>query len=150
MPEPPRRPDQDALAGEVDRLLRQLRPGETGALRPPVATASTRAAPLAAEDEDLVPSTFGVWGRVLLGWLLAAGLTQWPYRYCGVALLTYLAGTAILIIAGIWGARGAWRLRLGFAHTLAILMIFAGSILAAHQVLPRYVYGAVAATWRCF
>jgi hypothetical protein len=145
------RPYDDAMAGEVDRLLRQLgqgapaRPRSTPSSRPGTATSipGDRPAPLP------LPSPLGVWGRVLLGAILVGALTRWPYFYCGLALASYLSAAAFAVLAGVLGARAAWRRRMGWAHTLALLVIMAGGVLGAHQVLMRVGYTATSAAWGC-
>lgn len=151
MPDPYRNPDHEAMSGEVDRLLRQLGPETAKPVPPSTARPEPRPGPAVAPSSpaDAPPSALGVWGRLILGVGLAWALTRWPYRFCEVALASYLVGVTMLLIAGIWAAHAAWRARLGFAHIVAILLLFAGAGLGAHQVLPQVGYGGMEATWRC-
>jgi hypothetical protein len=159
MPNPYRDPDKEAMSGEVDRLLRQLGPEwaeRSRAVRSPTPRSQARSAPAevaAGHAPDYAelgpPSALGVWGRVLLGAALAWGLIFWPYRFCGVALGTYGVGVLMLLIAGVWAAHAAWRARLGYAHVIAILLLFAAAALGARQVVPHVGYGPVQTDWRC-
>lgn len=149
MPNHPRSADPKDMAGEVDRLLRQLNP-------PATRRAPSRPAPRPASSVAPVrnaapspPSPLGVWGRVALGGLLLMALTQWPYPFCGPSLGGYLFAVGMVPVAGTWAAHGSWRLRMGGAHLVAILVILVGAGLGAHAVLARVGYTAVRATWGC-
>lgn len=96
-----------------------------------------------------LPSPLGVWGRVFLGVALVGGLLIWPYRTCGVALISYFFATLMVITAGLWGAHAAWRRRMVPAHIASITVIFTGFALVAHQLLSRIGYAAVQLTWGC-
>ncbi|NIP81391.1 MAG: hypothetical protein GWM90_20120, partial [Gemmatimonadetes bacterium] len=105
------------MAGEVERLLRQLRPSDVDPV-PPTRSFSTSGAESEPVDDPIAeaeanPTHLGVWGRAILGVLLAVGLTRWPYLYCGVPLVFYLVGSALVVVTGVWAAYGSWRLRLG-------------------------------------
>ena len=184
MPKQPGKHERDPMSGEVERLLRQLRPGgrdptspglvsgapfprpgtvpasPAGALprnglgtgptpRSPGRRPSARATP-AARAAAGPPTALGVWGRVILGAILAGALTQWPYRTCGTALTAYLGAAFMVLVAGVWAARAAWRARTGFAHVVAILLLFVAVGLGARQLLPRAGYAPVPAPWGCF
>ena len=185
MPKQPTQPERDPMAGEVDRLLRQLRPGTreptspgfvSGAPvpgpdstrrrspsgMPPGSGTGTRPYPrsgsrtLRPRPTGLAPlptgpTALGVWGRVVLGAALAGALTQWPYRTCGLELTAYLAAAVMVLVAGIWAAVAAWRARTGFAHVVAIVLLFTGVGLAAYPLIPqtRYGHAPVTAAWRC-
>jgi hypothetical protein len=96
------------------------------------------------------PSALGVWARVLLGAVLAAAMTQWPWVHsCGVALGLYFATTGLVIVAGGWAALASWRRRMGLAHIVSLGVVFWGLALAASVLLPRVGYAAEAATWWC-
>jgi len=127
-PPRPRRPDSDFSA--------PVRP-------------APRAVPAAPLPADVAPTPLGVWSRVTLGAVLAGAMTQWPYAVCGLPLIGYLVGAAMVLVAGGWAALVAWHARMGRAHVLAITLIFAGSALVAHQVLPRLGYAPVETHWRC-
>jgi hypothetical protein len=92
----------------------------------------------------------GLWARVLLGVVLGAVLTQWPYaRACGWPLITYLGAVATVLITGGWIAVAAWKQRAAVAHALSLILLFWGIVLAAEQLLPRIGYAAKVATWQC-
>jgi len=91
-----------------------------------------------------------VWARVGLGLLLAGVVHQWPYGFdCGLSLSFYLAALGVVVVGGGWAAVWAWRLRMGVAHIVALLVIAWGLVLTAERVLPRVGYAAAHATWAC-
>ncbi|HUG39429.1 MAG TPA: hypothetical protein VMM12_03035 [Longimicrobiales bacterium] len=134
------------MAGEVDRLLRQLRPPEERVPRP---ATTPRPRPATARRPAPLPTPRGVWARVALVTVLAIGLTQWPYAICGFPLAGYLAAVVVALVAGVWAGHAAWRTRMGLAHIVAIILLFAGAALGARQVLPRLGYAPVETAWRC-
>lgn len=90
------------------------------------------------------------WFRVILGLLLAVGITQWPYpNACGINLAMFLGAIATVIVAGLWSAISSWNRRLGFAHFLSLLVLLWGLVLAAREILPRIGYAQDARTWSC-
>jgi heme A synthase len=54
-----------------------------------------------------------------------------------------------VVVTGVWGAKLAWDMELGAAHTLAICIIFWGLTLIAAEVLPRVGYAQVQQPWFC-
>lgn len=141
-------------AQEVDRLLRRLRYPPPTMFRDPerpgrqASRAAPPPSPPAEVGEPAGPG--GVWLRVGLGIVLSIGLTQWPYPHpCGFRLALFLGAVAMIPIAGVWAAVGAWRRRLAVAHLLALLVIGWGAVLAAREVLPRVGYARVEASWLC-
>lgn len=163
-----RSPDEPWMKAEVNRLLRQLGPsaapaspasappgpgtrplGRAGPGFRPGQGVRPRSGPLTHPPAVTLPSSRGVWGRVALGVALTGAMTQWPYRYCGLSLLGYLAAVTVVVVAGVWAGHAAWRRRMGRAHVIAIGVIFAGAALAALQILPRFGYAAMETTWRC-
>lgn len=81
------------------------------------------------------------WMRVGLGLALGVGMVLWPYAHaCGLKLTFYLIGAGTVAVAGVWSALSSWRRRLGWAHTLSIVLIIWGLGLAGRQLLPR-IYG---------
>lgn len=155
---PPPRPEHNAMSGEVDRLLKQLGPEPPAGARPattrpgtprPRPRPGTRPAPSPRPLPVRLPSPLGVWARVAPGAGLTVALTQWPYGYCGVPLVAYLAATAAVLVAGAWAAHAAWRRRMGRAHLVALTFIFAATAIAAVHVLPRLGDPSVRTIWRC-
>ncbi len=95
-------------------------------------------------------AAFFTWVRLLLGLLLGAAITQWPYvRGCGIPLFGYLLAVAGVIVAGMWSAVSSWRTRSGLAHALSLALVCWGGVLAAREVLPRVGYAKTNATWLC-
>ena len=91
-----------------------------------------------------------LWGRVVLGAALGGLITQWPYaRACGWPLFGYLGAVATVMLAGGWIAAVSWKQRNVIAHTLSLILLFWGIVLAAEQLLPRIGYAAVVLDWRC-
>jgi hypothetical protein len=156
----------DGMSKEVDRLLKKL-PGADPYLRgsgepapPPktglAPTPSTVRAPgqhLGEFSQAEAPGAsrkLGVWLRVLLGVALGVLMSQWPYAHaCGILLYLYLAAVVAVIVAGGWASVSSWKLRMGIAHVVSLLLVLWGLILAADQVLPRAGYATRAATWQC-
>ena len=140
------------MAREVDRLLAQLastgRPSAPPSTPPP---ASRRRVTRASSTEPSPRAKqVGLWARVALGATLGGLITQWPYPHgCGVPLAGYLGAVAMVIVAGIWIAAVSWKQRSGAAHTVALLLLWWGTALAAERVLPRVVYAAEPASWTC-
>jgi len=104
---------------------------------PPVAPAAGKA-------------VFSTWLRVLLAVVLAGAMTQWPYgNRCGIPLFLYLGSAGVVALAGLWSGVTSWRRRLGLAHTISLLVMLWGLVLAAAVVLPRIGYARTTATWFC-
>ena len=105
-------------------------------------------------QEQRGTSTLGVFLRLLLAVALGVGMLFWPYAArCGFGLAAYLGATAAVVGAGVWSAVWAWRHRAGRAHTLALLLVLWGLVLAGIEVLPRVGYAkatlAHPAIWSC-
>jgi hypothetical protein len=152
----------DALAREVDKLLRKL-PGADPYLRgdpepasppkPGVASTGPRTPLPTARRRAAGPSRvqrIAVWVRVCLGALLGAVITQWPYQSaCGVGLWFYLGAITTVVVAGAWAGVWSWRYRMGLAHGTSLGIVYWGGVLIANQVLQRVGYAAVSASWSC-
>ena len=86
-------------------------------------------------------STLGVALRLLLAVALGAAMLFWPYSArCGIGLFAYLAATGVVSLAGVWTSVWTWRHRSARGHTVALLLILWGGVLAAIDVLPRVGY----------
>ena len=95
-------------------------------------------------------AVLATWLRVLLGLVLAGAMTQWPYVHqCGVELYFYLTAAITVIVAGIWSGISSWYRRLGWAHTLSLLVVLWGMFLAGREILPRIGYAKHIAYWVC-
>ena len=138
-------------AAVVNSLIRKLRPYDSSTSYVSERTSTVGARPLSSMRPIKAPmSSLAVWACVALGVLLGAAMPYWPYeKACGLWLGLYMATVAIVVVAGIWGARVSWRSRLGFAHMIAICTIIWGLALTAQEVLPRVGYAKVRMAWRC-
>ena len=117
------------------------------------AAKSQPAAPLASAPTKET-SAIGVYGRLLLAMLVGAAMYIWPYpAQCGFGLAGYLAAVGVLIAGGLWAAVWTWRHRASRAHTLSLLVVLWGLVLASMQVLPRIGYAKPdanhPAAWLC-
>ena len=99
-------------------------------------------------------STFGVFARLTLSVALGVGIVFWPYvARCGIGLAAYLGAVAVVIASGVWSAVWTFKHRAGRAHTLSLLLILWGLLLAAQELLPRTGYAVPTAqhpaAWSC-
>ena len=156
MAKPPRQDRPDPLAREVDRLLASLR----GVGREPEPAPSSpggtpaRRRTYVGGSRTLHPSTrrerVALWVEVVLGILLGAAMTQWPYGHaCDLPLAAYLGAVTTVLLAAGWVTLASWRLHSGAAHILSLALLFWGTLLTAAQLLPRVGYAAERATWSC-
>jgi len=147
--QPPR--DWDKELAQIDKLI------ATGAGGGQPAKASAAGAPAPAAGGRAVAAAgprpraaLFTWLRLLLGLLLGAAITQWPYqRGCGVLLFGYLIAVAGVIVAGVWSTLSSWRTRSGLAHTLSLALCCWGAVLGAREILPRVGYARATAHWLC-
>jgi hypothetical protein len=131
--------DWDREMAEIDKAIART-PGQA-----PVAPGTQ--APLAPGSRVAALAT---WFRVILGLLLAVGMTQWPYaNACGLNLAVYLCAILAVIVAGLWSAVSSWHRRLGLAHVLSLAVLLWGLLLAARELLPRTGYAREVRTWTC-
>lgn len=137
--------DWDKELAEIDKVIAK---GPAPGSGVPAGPAGRPPAP--ARDRGGRLASFTTWLRVLLGLLLAVGMTQWPYpNACGLNLAVYLGAITAVIVTGVWSSISSWQRRLGLAHTLSLLVFLWGVILAAREVLPRIGYTRHARTWTC-
>jgi hypothetical protein len=99
-------------------------------------------------------STWGVFLRLTLTVALGVGMVFWPYSArCGFGLAGYLGAVTVLAVGGLWSAVWAWRHRAAKAHTLSLLLVMWGLLLAGLDVLPRTGYAKPTlehpAGWAC-
>jgi hypothetical protein len=140
--------DWDKELADIDKAISRL-PSQGPA------PAARGGAPVTAPRAAEVPAggrlaTFTTWLRVILGLTLAIGITQWPYpSACGFNLAVYLGAIGAVTVAGLWSSISSWRRRLGLAHTLSLLVLLWGLVLAAREVLPRTGYAKHVRTWTC-
>lgn len=140
--------DWDKELADIDKVIARMpSQGASPAGSAPAALPAGRPAPMPGGGKLAV---FTTWLRVALGVALAVGITQWPYASaCGLNLIVYLGAIGVVIVAGLWSAVSSWRRRLGLAHTLSLLVLLWGLLLAAREVLPRAGYARQVRTWSC-
>jgi hypothetical protein len=114
-----------------------------------------RSAPVSnAPAAPKATSAFGVYARLTLVLVVGAAMALWPYpSQCGAGLLGYLAAVGVVTAGGLWSSIWTWKHRAPRAHTLSLLVVLWGLVLAGMQVLPRTGYAkpdlAHPATWLC-
>lgn len=142
---PPER-DWDKEMAEIDKVI-----ARTPAGPPQVPAAPGKAAvPALAAGPVGRKAVLATWLRVLLGAVLAVGMTQWPYSHgCGIKLFIYVGAAGAVVVAGLWSSISSWKRRMGLAHTLALLVTLWGMVLVAREVLPRVGYAKQALEWTC-
>lgn len=125
---------------ELAKIEKQLESTSDEALFPSSKAGSPeeRAAIVAKQQGT---STLAVLSRLALAVLLGVGVVFWPYdTRCGVGLWIYLFAVGVVAVSGLWSAIWSWRHRSARAHTLSLLVLAWGLILAAMEVLPRIGY----------
>ena len=142
--------DWDAEMKKIDRQLESI---SDEALLPTPRTA-TPAERVAVAEQRRTTNTFGVFARLLLATLLGVAMLFWPYdARCGLGLAAYLGATAVVALGGVWSAVWTWRHRAARAHTLSLLIVLWGLVLACIEVLPRVGYARPTAErppiWSC-
>jgi hypothetical protein len=129
--------DWDAELKKIDRRLESI--SDEALL--PAPTAATPAAQAVVAEKRRTTNTFGVFARLVLVTILGLAMLAWPYdARCGVGLAAYLAATGVVALGGVWTAVWTWRHRSGRAHTLSLLILLWGIVLAAVEVMPRVGY----------
>jgi hypothetical protein len=126
---------------------------------PPEPSASVAKARKAAEqrardEAERKRARLGVSLRLGLVLSLLVALWWWPYATaCGVELVAFVGAESMIAIGGLWTAVYAWRHRIGFGHTIALVLLMTGMTLVAMQVLPRTGYvtivGVETTRWAC-
>lgn len=149
--------DWDREMREVDKLLAKLPEadpalgaGGGGQRGVPTIPVSPRPGVHPAGGPARGRDWLSTWFRVGLGLVLGVGMLAWPYTHgCGLKLVFYLIGATTVSVAGIWSAISSWKRRLGLAHTLSIILVLWGLVLAAREVLPRVGYAKADAPFFC-
>jgi hypothetical protein len=158
MPNTPPGSRPDPMMREVNRLLAQLEhtAPRLQAATPERASEAPPSRQLPTKSGEVAPSppkrgrVAALWSGVFLAVALGVMMTQWPYpKDCGLPLLSYFGAVAAVLFAGAGIAFDSWRLRIGVAHILSLMLMFWAMVLAAEQVLPRVGYAADQASWRC-
>jgi hypothetical protein len=139
--------DWDKEMAEIDKVL--ARGSAAPGLPAPVPAAQGQGTRVSAAPVGRKAAIW-TWIQVLLGGLLAVGMTQWPYAHaCGLKLFLYVGAAGLVVVAGLWGSLSSWRRRMGLAHTFSILVILTGLVLLSREVLPRTGYAKQTSTWMC-
>lgn len=145
--------DWDRELADIDKIIAGTPPAKLTAGASPAAAPTAPAAPAGRSISAGTVSkreSLSTWFRVGLGMLLGVGMTQWPYFHaCGTSLFIYLGAIGVVGLAGLWGAVTSWRRRMGLAHTLSLLVLLWGGVLAAATILPRIDYAKRTAEWWC-
>jgi hypothetical protein len=86
-------------------------------------------------------AVIGSSARLVLVLALGAALVMWPYsRDCGSGWFGYVGVEGVIVAGGLWVAATTWRARLAKLHVLSLLIVLAGLVLVAAEVLPRIGY----------
>ena len=138
---------------EMKKIDKQLESHSDEAMFPTKA-AKTPAAKAEVQAVQRTTSTLGVFARLSLAVILGAAIVFWPYSArCGLGMAGYLAAVVTLITAGVWSTIWTWRHRAAKAHTLSLLLVLWGLVLAGIDVLPRIGYAKSSidhpASWTC-
>lgn len=138
---------------ELKKIDRQLESVSDEAMFP-TKTAKEPQAQAQAVGAQQSTTTWGVFLRLSLTVALGVGMVFWPYSArCGLGLAGYLGAVSALVVSGIWSSVWTFRHRAGKAHTLALLLVLWGLVLASIEVLPRMGYAtptaAHPAQWSC-
>lgn len=139
-----------------NRTLREIEREYDGL--PPTPSPGSLKAKKAAEEAARAAARrrsdgFWVFPRLVPVLALSAGILFWPYdARCGLDLAGYLGAVAAVALGGAWLAAATWRCRMPVVHTLAMLIVAWGLVMAAREALPRVGYAkpdAERATWTC-
>ncbi|MHB1312705.1 MAG: hypothetical protein ACYC3L_11885 [Gemmatimonadaceae bacterium] len=138
---------------EMKKIDRQLESVSDEAMFPAKAAKGPQAQAQVASVQKAT-STWGVFLRLSLSVALGVGMVFWPYSArCGVGLAGYLGAVTALVVSGVWSSVWAWRHRAAKAHTLSLLLVLWGLVLAGLDVLPRVGYAKATvehpAKWSC-
>lgn len=139
-----------------NRTLREIEREYDGL--PPTPSAGSLRAKKAAEESAKEASRrrrdrMLVFLRLIPVLALSVGIVYWPYyARCGLELAGYLGAVVTVALGGMWIAATTWRCRMPLIHTLAMLIVGWGIVMAAREVLPRVGYAKPdpdRAAWRC-
>ncbi len=125
---------------EMKKIDRQLESVSDEAMFP---AKTAKGAPAKAQVEAVqrTTTTWGVFLRLALTVALGVGMVFWPYSArCGLGLAGYLGAVSALVVSGIWSSVWTFKHRAGRAHTLSLLLVLWGLVLASIEVLPRTGY----------
>ncbi|MCC7002292.1 MAG: hypothetical protein IT357_09060 [Gemmatimonadaceae bacterium] len=142
--------DWDAELKKIDKQMEKV----SDEAMFPTKGAATPQQKATIQGVQATTSTFGVFARLSLAVALGVGLIFWPYSArCGLGLAAYLASVSALVVSGVWSSIWTFRHRAAKAHTLSLLIVLWGLVLASIEVLPRTGYAIPTAdhpaTWGC-
>jgi hypothetical protein len=143
--------DWDAEMRKIDQQLASIPAQASTPVRASVPAGAGAATMPFAKPET---STFGVMARLALAGVLGVAIIFWPYSArCGLGLAGYLGAVSTLVVAGVWSSIWTWKHRAAKAHTVSLLLLTWGLVLAAADVLPRIGYAKPTvqhpAHWTC-
>lgn len=142
--------DWDAEMKKIDQQLASIPAQASTPVRASAPAVAAGQMPFAKPET----STFGVMARLALAGVLGVAIIFWPYAArCGLGLAGYLGAVTTLIVAGVWSSIWTWKHRAAKAHTISLLLLTWGLVLAAADVLPRVGYAKTSvnhpANWTC-
>jgi len=146
--------DWDKELAKIDKQLESVSDAQLfPEAKPGPGAPATTAAPVAATTVAASREAARSWPAILrltLAVILGVAILFWPYdNRCGAGLAGYLAAVTGVFASGVWSAVWTWRHRAARAHTLSVLLIGWGLLLAATEVLPRIGYARQALNWSC-
>jgi hypothetical protein len=101
----------------------------------------TEAERRAKEKAQQRAAMLGAGARLVLVFALGAAIVMWPYsRECGWGWFGYLGVEGVIVLGGLWVAATTWRGRLAKMHAFSLLVVLAGLVLIAAEILPRMGY----------
>ncbi len=134
---------EDNWANQLKKLEREF-DGLPPVPSPAVQKMQSEAERRAKEKVQQRAAMIGASARLILVFALGAAIVMWPYsRECGWGWFGYVGVEAVIAAGGVWVAFTTWRARLAKMHVLSLLIILAGFVLIAGEVLPRIGYASI-------
>ena len=131
---------EDNWASQLKKIEREF-DGLPPEPSPAVQKMQSEAERRAKEKAQQRAAMFGAGARLILVFALAAAMVIWPYsRECGWGLFGYVGVEGVIVAGGLWVAFTTWRGRLAKMHAFSLLIVLAGLVLIAAEVLPRIGY----------
>lgn len=131
---------EDNWASQLKKIEREfdgLPPEPSPAVQKMQSEAERRAKEKAQQRAAMI----GASARLILVFGLGAAIVIWPYsRQCGWGWIGYVGVEAVIVAGGLWVAFTTWRGRLPKMHAFSLLIVLAGLVLIAAEVLPRIGY----------
>ena len=133
---------EDNWASQLKKIEREF-DGLPPEPSPAVQKMQSEAERRAKEKAQQRAAMFGASARLILVFALGAAIVIWPYsRQCGWGWFGYVGVEAVIVAGGLWVAFTTWRGRLPKMHAFSLLVVLAGLVLIAAEVLPRIGYAA--------